>query len=151
MSLSLRAFIEKRSPHLVQVAEEFLQQHKIYLPAGKPVVSGTQLRNLLAAAQSGSPVAVLRNFLHYQMGRDQRSRAWADSASGHALIGLLEKEVAKPVADQVGAATTEDEARFRLEAELASQLLGFLHREYTYQAAVASGKVKAPPAKEGQP
>lgn len=140
---STRAFVEQRQPRFVAQAEAFLDQHPIHTgDGGRPRVSGTQLRNLLAAAQSGSPVAILRNFLHYQMGREKKSQAWNDSPSGHALIALLEREVEKPVAELA----LGEALRFALEAELAAQLLGFLSREYTYRAAIAAGRIAPAPA-----
>lgn len=140
MTFDRRAFIEKKLPHFVSEAEGFLERFPIYSPGHKPRVSTSQLKNLLAAAQGGSPVAILRNFLHYQMGRDKKSLAWNDHDSAHGLIALLEREVEKPVKDL---GLGEDE-RYRLEAELAAQLIGFLSREYTYRVAVDADKIRLP-------
>ncbi len=133
MIFDRRAFIEKKLPHLVKSAEDFLRDNRIYLldEDDDPLVSGTQLRNLLAAAQGGSPIPILRNFLHYQMSRERN--AWSDRKSGEALIKLLEVTVEKPIEELKLA--NEDE-RYQLEAKLAAQLLGFLSREYTYQLAL---------------
>ncbi|MFP3939775.1 MAG: hypothetical protein ACOC7L_00650 [Acidobacteriota bacterium] len=146
MTPQLRAWIEAQKPSLVQAAEEYLNEAKIYLPKGgggkggkggrgggkrkDPRVSGSQLRNLLNVAQTERSVAVFRNFLRYQVGRG--SRGWPDPASGEALESYVDRAIGKrsrSAAGQHGVDARE------LEAELLPLLLGYVIREFTYRCA----------------
>lgn len=140
MTPDVLAWIDRQKPALVGVAEGFLSQHHIFerpepkdnklrdnkAKDNKPRVSGSQLRLLLNAAQSGSPVAVLVNLLHYQVGRG--SRGWGDQQSGEALAKTLRESVSD-LAQTCGASGDD---LFEVEARVAALLLGFLIREYTY-------------------
>lgn len=149
------AWIERQKPQLVGWAEKFVQDTKLYEekprknghgPAAErdhdgdeeerkkkhPQVSRSQLRNLLSAAQSGSAIAVLVNFLRYQMGRE--SRPWKHRESGEGLERLLLDELQGLVDKAIPSRQTEE--RYELEAHLAAQLLGFIIREYTYRCSL---------------
>lgn len=134
MTPEILAWIERQKPALVGLAEGFLIQHRIYAPAPSEAhkqrpparVSGSQLRTLLNAAQSGSPVAVLVNLLHYQVGRG--ARGWDDKASGDALAVLLRDSVSA----LVKASGANGDGVFEVEARVSALLLGFVIREYTY-------------------
>jgi hypothetical protein len=142
-------WIEKQKPMLVGWAETYVEDSELYFPknsgsanspknSGSPSspkksgkgmarVSGSQLRNLLSAAQSGSPLAVLLNFLRYQMGRRQ---GWAHTPSGQELETLL-KEKLSPLCEEFP--ETHEADPYELQSHLAAQLLGFIIREYTYR------------------
>lgn len=148
-------WLDGLKPGLVSRAVAFLERNSIHAPRGtgggrQPVVTGSQIRNLLAAAQSGSPFAILVNFLRYQIGRG--SRGWADAPSGEALAAILSPEPGPASAgrndgDEAGrslAALCAAQAGNRgklmlylLEAQVAAQFLGFLIREYTYRCKLA--------------
>lgn len=131
-------WIEQQKPELVRAAEAYLKQHPIFEPeenkkAKDPKVSGSQLRNLLNAAQSGASLPVLKNFLRYQIGR--KRQGWADAPSGEALIELLEREVRTRFdGAQLGDGAAERRA---VESQLAALLLGYLVRHFTYLCAKA--------------
>lgn len=134
------AWLERIKPELVSRAENFLETHRIFRKHEKnrnnPVVSGSQLRNLLAAAQSGSPFAILVNFLRYQIGRG--GRGWDDTSSGRALVEYLSPQVPegnKSLAILCNEKTRgyEPAHRYLLEAQVAAHFFGFLIREYTYR------------------
>jgi len=133
-------WIEKQKPMLVGWAETYVEDSALYFPkkSGSPsspknsgkgmaLVSGSQLRNLLSAAQSGSPLAVLLNFLRYQMGRRQ---GWAHTSSGQKLETLLKKKLS-PLCEEFPEKHEADP--YELQSHLAAQLLGFIIREYTYR------------------
>jgi hypothetical protein len=135
MSPETLAWIEKQKPDLVRSAEDYVKQTKLFKRKGRgdhPRVSGSQLRNLLSAAQSGSPLAVLINFLHYQIGR--KNQGWADQRSGEELGKLLDKDIRR--LSREGAKQKGAEDVYELESHLAAQLLGFVIREYTYRCSV---------------
>jgi len=132
-------WIEQQKPRLVRWAEDFVDTTKLYRATRKtaskdpgwrtPEVRANQLRNLLSAAQSGSPLAVLVNFLRYQIGR--QNQGWAHRESGKELDALLTEKLGKLIPERLA------EHRYQLEAHLAAQLLGFIIRHYTYQCSLA--------------
>ncbi len=137
MSPELLKWIEEQKPALVGAAEGYLDRDdsRIYAPqardAKKPRVAGSQLRNLLSAAQSGCPLSVLTNLLHYQIGRDGRGWGRDERKSGEALVQLLAREISERVASVASA------ERHALESRLAALLLGYLVREFTYRCRIA--------------
>lgn len=132
-------WIEEQEPELVRAAEEYVKELEIHKadpasrgPRNRPRVSGSQLRNLLNAAQGRSSLAVLVNFLRYQIGRGRKG--WEDERSGNALVKLLEDEVSTRVGKRVEKdSEVAGKDRYRLESRLAALLLGFVLREYTYR------------------
>ena len=124
-------WIEKQKPTLVEWAEHYVKTSELHFPknpgSSTARVSGSQLRNLLAAAQSGSSLSILLNFLRYQMGRRQ---GWGHTDSGQQLEELLEKQLG-PLCKKVPAEQGAD--AYELQAHLAAQLLGFIIRDYTYR------------------
>ncbi len=131
MSPELLKWIEEQKPALVGAAEGYLKTHAIFLPTKpkKPKIAGSQIRNLLSAAQSGSPLAVIVNLLRYQVGRGPRG--WDDRTSGEALETLLREQVEKR------SVTRPADERHAAEARLASLLFGYLVREFTYRCRIA--------------
>ncbi|NJL27234.1 MAG: hypothetical protein HC897_04750 [Thermoanaerobaculia bacterium] len=127
-------WIEEQKPALVMAAREYLGKHQIYQPRSdkprEPRVSPTQLRNLWNAAHSGSSLAVLTNFLRYQIGRG--NRGWGDPSSGEALEIVLDRQVGDRCSSHLG---VESVGRYGLEAQIAALLFGFLIHEYTFQRA----------------
>jgi hypothetical protein len=129
-------WIEERKPDLVKAAESYLDSPdgRIYLPQERepkrPRVAGSQLRNLLSAAQSGSSLSVLINLLRYQIGRDSRGWGRGEQISGDALIQVLSREVSGR-SGEVDAAE-----RHAVESRLAALLLGYLIREFTYRCKI---------------
>lgn len=125
------SWIEQQKPDLVAAAEVYLEEHQIYKPGkrkDKPRISGSQLRNLLNAAQAESSLAVLINFLRYQVGRG--NKGWPDRRSGSALEALLKDKVGGLAGN---GAKAHEADRYGLEARLAALLLGYVIREYTFR------------------
>ncbi len=132
MNAETLAWIEGRKPELVHAAEEYVQKNEIFKAAGhgrKARVSASQLRNLLNATQAESSLAVLINFLRYQVGRGRQG--WQDTASGLALEALLKEKVG--ALGEAGEQKLEEADRHALEARLAALLLGYVIREYTFR------------------
>ncbi len=93
------------------------------------IINGSNNRgaSLLSAAQARNSLAVLVNFLRYQIGRGRQG--WADKKSGLGLGELLEKEVG----ERVAGTEASGKERYRLEARVAALLFGYLIREYTFR------------------
>lgn len=133
MTPETMTWLEHQKPGLVKLAEDFVQETKLEVQS----VSPSQLRNLLSAAQSGSSLALLVNFLRYQIGRG--SRGWKHQPSGLKLEKLLGGKLLK-LSEQGSKAcghTEKDVATYELQALLAAQFFGFLIRDFTYRSAVA--------------
>lgn len=140
MNADTLAWIEDQKPDLVRSAESYVEEFKISDPREgsrghgfpKALISGSQLRNLLNASQSEGSLAVLVNFLRYQIGRGRQG--WEDQRSGRGLETLLHEQVGKRIADAGDKAGNEPH---QVESRLASLLLGFVIREYTYRCQLA--------------
>ena len=136
-------WIEEQKPDLVEWAESYVDQSRLFAatdrterrPHGRkdPHVKTSQLRNLLNAAQAGSPLAVLLNFLRYQIGRGRQG--WAHQPSGKQLETLLRDQLGPRCRDHADTLDAPGD-RHELESRMAAQLLGFIVREYTYRCAV---------------
>lgn len=127
MSPELLKWIEEQKPALVGAAEGYIEDTAPH----RNDVSPSQLRNLLAAAQAGQSVALLRSLLRYQIGRSRNG--WRHSASGEALLTLLAERVAAPLATFFPQ-TQGTPVMYAAEARLAALLLGYVVREFTYQS-----------------
>lgn len=140
MNAETLTWIEDQKPDLVRSAEEYVKGFKLSEPRDvsrgrgfpKARVSGSQLRNLLSAAQSEGSLAVLINFLRYQIGRGRQG--WEDQDSGRGLETLLEEQVGKRIADAGDKAGKKPR---QAEARLAALLLGYIIRDYTYRCQLA--------------
>lgn len=165
MQPEILAWIEKQKPDLVEWAEDFLKETRIYeekadqgsdeddeaarsgdATSKSPWVRKSQLQNLLGAARTGEPVALLANFLRYQ---DARIKGWRQNEAATKLEKLLREKVQPRArrcprlgtvgAEVDGGPTGEEtiELRYEIEAALAAQLFGFIIREYTYRCRIA--------------
>jgi hypothetical protein len=150
MNNHVAAWLELQKSELVGLAEDLVDKTRLHEPQGDDhrsnhdreedrqggkkgppdaAVSTNQIRNLLAAAQNGSPLAVLVNFLRYQRARNRG--AWRHEASFRRLEELFLKDL--PDRCQRIPAALTDEQRFDAEARISAQLLGFVSREYAYR------------------
>lgn len=132
---ALASTVDALKPQLVDLAEKWVQHGG---SAAARAVEKSQLRLLLQAAKS-EPLPVLANLLRYQVGRkkgfygDEDERKEGNKAKVHdRLLTLLEETL-----PDLAKAKADDEAsRQALERGLATQLLGFIVREHTYQVAI---------------
>lgn len=140
MSPELQAWIEEQKPELVEAAERYVAESEIYLPTPQdqkkggrrskdPRVTGSQLRNLLNVALTERSLAVLKNFLRYQVGRQ-----WKDGKAGDLLEQLLLREIANR---SQARGKAEGVSPREIEAALLPLLLGYIIREYTYRCKLA--------------
>jgi hypothetical protein len=143
------AWIEQQKPQLVDWAENYVKESELFklqnlskktleelgknpqeeVSVPPPKVSPSQLRNLLGAAQAGHSIAILINFLRYQMGRE----GWKDEKSGK----MLEKYLTKELKETLLKDSRENQDAHAIEAHIAAQFLGFIIREYTYRHKLA--------------
>lgn len=153
MDNHVAAWLEVQKNELVGVAEKLVCETRLEAPASEgdeqedpaarrggpqdakpepPAVTPSQIRNLLAAAQNGSPLAILTNFLRYQHGR--RKNGWNHKQSFEALQEVFTNDL--PERCKKISIALSIEQRLDAEARIAAQFLGFLSREYTYRRQV---------------
>jgi hypothetical protein len=101
-----------------------------------------QIRNVLNVAEESRSLAVVTNFIRYQLGRSQTGPAWRRNGFGVHVIeqiesseGLIARQagaVLERLRPKVGQVLPEmaDEVRY----ELVRYYLGYLHRAYYYGA-----------------
>lgn len=138
MQAETLVWLESQKPTLVKAAEKYLKLNPIFEAQEgkrKAKISNSQLRNLLAAAQNGSSIEVLINFLRYQIGRG--GRGWPELRAGDNLISELERLLADIHARWPAHAENRQDDLLTLEAKYAAQYLGFLIRDFTYRCKVA--------------
>lgn len=130
MNAQARAWVEAQKPELAVAAEGYVRDY--WEPSGSrgalQRVKPSQLRNLLSAAQAERSLAVLLNFLRYQIGRG--NRGWNDSKSGDGLADLLRRQVEERLEKGQAPAGAD---RYELEGDLSALLLGYVVREHTYR------------------
>jgi hypothetical protein len=95
-------------------------------------IEQNQIRNVLAVANSAPHVAVVTNFIRYQMGRSGApGKAWKNTGLGKAVIDAIEgsmSRIAGKAAEKSGYNVDEVQVR------LTRLLLGFMNRRYVYEA-----------------
>ena len=137
--LKLQSSIDKRIGALVGTAEKLITERTSKLN----LIDASQIRNAMAVANSAPHVAVVTNFIRYQMGRTGApGKAWKDTGLGEAVNKEIDGTIHKLAEETVkDAGFGETDA---VQAQLTRLLLGFMHRRYVYEA----DKLKA--GKEGK-
>jgi hypothetical protein len=99
-----------------------------------------QIRNVLNVADESRSLAVVTNFIRYQLGRSQTGPAWRHNGFGLRVIEQIEarqgivarqmERVLKQARERVGDISAEkaDEVRY----DLTRHYLGYLHRAFYY-------------------
>jgi len=95
-----------------------------------------QIRNVLNVAEESHSLAVVTNFIRYQLGRSQTGPAWRHNGFGLRVIeqiespeGIVARQAEKVLA-QVGDVPSEKAAEVRYD--LMRYYLGYLHRAFYY-------------------
>lgn len=81
--------IDRYTEEIVNMAEETLKQTR--LEQLSESLGNSQLSNLLGVTLETNSVAVIRNWVQYQMGRRETLRAWKDTGLGNEVISAIEK------------------------------------------------------------
>lgn len=126
--LKLQSEIEKRIGKLVDEAE------KLIINLGEKInnIEGSQIRNVMAVANSAPHPAIVTNFIRYQMGRSGApGKAWKESGLGDKVISAIDQTVRKLAteADQAANFGNVDDVQIRMTR----LLLGFMNRRFVYQ------------------
>lgn len=99
-----------------------------------------QIRNVLNVAEESHSLAVVTNFIRYQLGRSQTGPAWRHNGFGLQIIEQIEspqgviatqtKSILERAQEQTGNIPSEkaDEVRY----DLMRHYLGYLHRAFYY-------------------
>lgn len=129
--LRLQSEIERRIGQLVHEAERLITN----LGENINNIEASQIRNVMAVANSAPHPAIVTNFIRYQMGRSGApSRAWKESGLGERVIGAIDRTVHELAKEAVQAADfgNPDEVQIRMTR----LLLGFMNRRFVYQKEV---------------
>ncbi len=81
--------IDRYTEQIVNTAEETLKQAR--LGQLNESLGNSQLSNLLGVALETNSVAVIRNWVQYQMGRRETLQAWKNTGLGDEVIKAIEK------------------------------------------------------------
>jgi hypothetical protein len=136
LTLALNRAIDRRLDELVRDAGAVA-----HLLADDKLMRTSQLRNVLTVADDTQSVAVVTNFIRYQMGRSKRDEAWLHGDFGKKLVDALEhpkgvverlvEKVVKEVTRQVEDAT-EESVTSLARVSLVRLYLGYLNRWFYY-------------------
>ncbi|MCS6803540.1 MAG: hypothetical protein RMM98_17655 [Acidobacteriota bacterium] len=126
--LKLQSEIERRIGRLVEEAETLISN----LKGNIDKIEASQIRNVIAVANSAPHPAIVTNFIRYQMGRSGApGKAWKESGLGDRVISAIDKTVRNLAseADQAAAFGNVDEVQIRMTR----LLLGFMNRRFVYE------------------
>lgn len=98
-------------------------------------IEGSQLRNVMAVANTAPHPAVVVNFIRYQIGRSATAKAWKDTGLGDAVIALIDVadhcELNKLAKQAVSEAKCGEV--FDVQMQMIRLLLGFMNRRFVYE------------------
>ena len=132
MSLNLkeRQGLESMMNSLVRRAQKLLDRKGME----RSGLEKSQLNNLLSVALETTSVEVVKNFILYQVGRDDKRRSWRYQDFGQELvreIDRLRNDIAKQVAVRALNRPSEREID-KIWIHVVRQYLGQLHRYFYY-------------------
>jgi len=132
--------VEKKLGDLVEKAEELVDETKAFNS-----LTDTQMRNVVNVAGGTETVAVVTNFIKYQMGREQKK--WKGKF-GDKLIEEIKgfervaEQITDSVADTISKKKTDIKGmpdKDRVWMNLTRHFLGFLNRYFYYRSKVKGG------------
>lgn len=101
-----------------------------------------QIRNVLNVAEESESVAVVANFIRYQIGRSGTGKAWQHSGFGLRVIEDITEQdqpvrkaldaVEKRVAGRIGEDAVTDDLRRQAHVDLMRYYLGYLNRAFIF-------------------
>lgn len=126
--LQQRQQIELYSEELVRLAEVTLSNSR--MQEMRRNMKTAQLNNLLGVALESQSVAPVRNWVLYQTGRRETSRAWQQSGFGDAVLRDIDqiRDYAQEIVTQLG---SDEEAKRQFQAiyiQLVRLYAGYLRR-----------------------
>ncbi|HZP02603.1 MAG TPA: hypothetical protein VFD30_20295 [Terriglobia bacterium] len=136
IELAMRKALDNELDQLVEAA-----RRAILLLNDDRAMRENQIRNVLNVATSTESLAVVTNFIRYQMGRSGGNQAWLHSNFGQTVVNDLESEkgevaklaesVTRKVCEKTGS-TDRNRILGRARVELARLYLGYLNRWFYY-------------------
>lgn len=121
MNILLKKKIEEQLDNIIENAENLVINTNI---ANKEKISQSQIRNIIEIANATNSLKALKNFIRYQIGRNQ-----LDGEFGNQFINQLEnflENITKEITRN--SPKSENSVRF----SLIKQYLGYLNRHYVY-------------------
>ncbi|HIP97652.1 MAG TPA: hypothetical protein EYH32_10610 [Anaerolineae bacterium] len=132
--LTLQANIRRQMDAIVRAANADAARLK------ESGMDKNQIRNVLNVAEESHSLAVVTNFIRYQLGRSQTGPAWRHNGFGMQVIEQIEsptgivhrqaEQVLKALRDQY--ADLPENVADRVRYELMRHYLGYLNRAFVY-------------------
>ncbi|MCG3144838.1 MAG: hypothetical protein HONDAALG_02311 [Gammaproteobacteria bacterium] len=142
--LTLQARIDAKIGRLVECAEGLITDRldKIKEVDGSQRIAGSQIRNVMAVANTAPHPAVVTNFIRYQMGRSGApSNAWKNTKLGEAVITIIDGELQKLAKEIVSDVSDCKESKeIEMQMQMTRLLLGFMYRRYVYEKPESEAK-----------
>ena len=145
--LALEEAIRHQMDDIVRQAAEAV---KLLKPSGeKQSLQESQIRNVINVAGESESIAVVTNFIRYQIGRSNRGQQWQYNGFGLRVIEDIEAGVvAKAARDAAAKAASkikdadQDSLYRRAYLELTRHYLGYLNRAFVFCTKTAEAKDK---------
>jgi hypothetical protein len=135
-ALALQEALKVEMDELVRAAT----QAAVLLESGK--IQKSQLQNVLNVAEESESVAVVTNFIRYQMGRGDTGKDWQHNGFGlHVIRDITDDEgpvrqtldnVLNRVSARLGEEAVTDDLRRHAHVELMRYYLGYLARAFVF-------------------
>ncbi len=123
--LLIRRTLDKMDGDLVNIATRLVEETGIAgKQDGKEIMQDRQLRNVIAVAEDTQSVAVVENFVKYQIGRHDQ---WRHNEFGERLLKDL-RELRERADKLKDAAVSKEE----LAIQMVRRYLGYLMRHFVY-------------------
>jgi hypothetical protein len=135
-ALALQEALKVEMDELVRAAT----QAAVLLESGK--IQKSQLQNVLNVAEESESVAVVTNFIRYQMGRGDTGKDWQHNGFGlHVIRDITDDKgpvrqtldnVLNRVSARLGEEAVTDDLRRHAHVELMRYYLGYLARAFVF-------------------
>lgn len=136
--LLIRQILDELDTQVVKKAEEVVEN----TPGITGVMEPTQIRNVIAVAEDTRSVAVVDNFIKYQIGRAKEKTGWRfGEETGTGFGEAVRKDLVQLQNLAKQKATGEVEEK-DLEIRLVRRYLGYLARYFKYASALEAPKCK---------
>ncbi len=145
--LALEEAIRHQMDDIVRQAAEAV---KLLKPSGeKQSLQESQIRNVINVAGESESIAVVTNFIRYQIGRSSRGQQWQYNGFGLRVIEDIEAGVVAKAARDAAAKAAgkikgadQDSLYRRAYLELTRHYLGYLNRAFVFCTKTAEAKDK---------
>jgi len=137
--LALEEAVRRQMDDIVRQAAEAV---KLLKPSGEKQsdLQENQIRNVINVAGESESIAVVTNFIRYQIGRSSQGQRWQYSGFGLQVIEDIEagvvmkaaRDAAAKAAEKIGEGADQDALYRQAHLELTRHYLGYLNRAFIF-------------------